>query len=223
MIQSVPSTSHFLADNLVELNMATLTQSELEVSEWPSRNATLMLHGVILLVAFLLVFPVGIIAIKSSSTGALKYHWVVQVTAFIFTTAGIIIGLVLSPNIRSSRHKQLGVIIGFLLSLQLLRGWCHHDIFSKIHRHTWISTMHIWLGRFIIGAGWYNLVIGVSLGEFEDKRVHVIVVIVCIEAIVLVVLHCKYHETTSETQKRSRIEQGWREEAENHCALEERK
>jgi hypothetical protein len=198
--------------------MATLTPPELQVSEWTSRDAMFMLHGVMLLVAFILAFPVGIIAIKSSSSGAFKYHWMVQVSGFILTTTGVIIGLVLSPNIRSSRHKQLGISIGFLLSLQLVSGWRHHVIFSKIRRRTWISKTHIWLGRLIIGAGWCNLVIGLSLGGFADKYIYLMVIIVCIEAIALVVLHYRYHEVTSGSQKEKRIEQGLRE-AENQFAL----
>ena len=190
-------------------------RSRLEVSNWSPRDAMFAVHGVMLVVAFILLFPAGVSAINSNRSRAFKYHWIVQLTAFIFTTVGVIIGLVLSPDIRFSRHKQLGVIIAVLLAFQLLSGWRHHITFSKIHQRTWVSTVHIWLGRFIIGAGWCNFVTGLSLGGFADRYIYLAAAFVCFEAITLTILHCRYHRVASKV----RGAQKWTEEVENHFAL----
>jgi hypothetical protein len=180
-----------------------------------------MLHGATLLVAFIGAFPAGTIAIKLRSPRAFQYHWMIQVAAFILAMTGVIIGLVLSPNLRTSHHKQLGVVIGSLLFLQLLSGWRHHVVFLKIRRRTWISKTHTWLGRCIIGAGWCNLVVGLSIAGYADKYIYLIAVLVWIEAIALLVLHYRYRKVPSPIQKAVHFEQGWRDEAENNFALEE--
>ena len=117
-------------------------------------------------------------------------------------------------------HKQFGVIIVFLLSVQLILGWRHHAIFSKIHRHTWISITHVWLGRVIMGAGWCDLIFGLSLGGFGDKYIYLTAVIVCIEASALVVFRYWYNEAASETHRKTHREQRWGEEAANNFALQ---
>ena len=195
--------------------MTSLKPPELSLS----RNAMFMLHGATLLVAFIVAFPTGTIAIKSRSLRAFQCHWMIQVAAFIFAMTGITIGLVLSPNLRTSHHKQLGVIIGSLLFLQLLSGWRHHVVFLKVRRRTWISKTHTWLGRCVIGAGWCNLVVGLSVGGYADKYIYLLAVLVCMEAIALLVLHYRYRKVPSPIQKAVHFEQGWGDE--NNFALEE--
>jgi hypothetical protein len=154
-----------------------------------SRDAIFALHGVILLLAFVVMFPAGFIAMKSRSPEAFKYHWMLQLAASVLTAIGVFIGLVLAPNIASARHKQLGITIIILLVFQVVSGWRHHVVFLKIRQPTWISNIHIWLGRFIIGAGWCNIVTGLSLGGFSDLYLYIAGATMCLEATSLMFLH----------------------------------
>ena len=200
--------------------MDALTQPEPEVSEWTFRRAMFTLHGALLLMAFLLLYPAGVIAIKSGTSKSFKYHWTIQLAASLLGTAGIITGLVLSPDIRTARHKQLGVLLGLLLGFQLFSGWRHHIIFTKIHRRTWISRVHIWVGRFIIGLGWCNLMLGLSLGGYADGYIYLMAGVVCMEAISLVVVHFRYQRTVSKT-KLAQIATRAREASDNQFELGE--
>ncbi|KIM94027.1 hypothetical protein OIDMADRAFT_60867 [Oidiodendron maius Zn] len=200
--------------------MEALTQLEPEVSEWTFRRAMFTLHGALLIMAFILLYPAGIIAIQSGMSKSFKYHWTIQLAASLLGTAGIITGLVLSPDIRTARHKQLGVLLGLLLGFQLFSDWRHHIIFTKIHRRTWISRVHIWVGRFIISLGWCNLMLGLSLGGYADGYIYLTAGVVCMEAISLVVMHFRYQRTVGKT-KLAQIATRAREASDNQFELGE--
>ncbi|KIM96662.1 hypothetical protein OIDMADRAFT_32595 [Oidiodendron maius Zn] len=160
-----------------------------------------ILHGAMLLMGFLLLYPAGLIAINSGSSKSFQYHWMLQLAASLLAAAGMMTGLVLSPDIRTARHKQLGVLIGLLLGFQLVSGWRHHVIFVKIRRRTWISRVHIWLGRLIMTCGWCNLVLGLSLGGYADGYLYLAAFVICVEAISLTIVHVRHQHTISKTSK----------------------
>lgn len=201
--------------------MAALTQTHPEVAGWTLHKAMFKLHGAMLLTAFIVLYPAGVITINSGSSKSFKYHWTVQLAASVLGIVGVITGLVLSPDIRTAHHKQIGVLIGLLLGFQLVSGWRHHMIFLKIHRRTWISSVHIWLGRFLIALGWCNFVLGLSLGGYADGYIYLAAGVIILEAILLAFFHYRHQGTAGKTSNAVQIVTRQREASENQFALGE--
>lgn len=201
--------------------MVALTQKHPEVSGWTLHEAMFKLHGAMMLTAFIVLYPAGVIAINSGSSKFFKYHWTIQLAASVLGIGGVLTGLVLSPDIRTAHHKQIGALIGILLGFQLVSGWRHHMIFLKIHRHTWISYVHIWLGRFIIGLGWCNFVLGLSLGGYADGYIFLAAGVIIPEALLLAFFHYRHQGTVNKTLKGVRLVRREREASTNQFALGE--
>jgi hypothetical protein len=161
------------------------------------RERMFIVHAAALVLAFILVFPAGYIAINLRSSKSFQYHWVLQVTGSVLAAIGVIIGLVLAPDISAANHKQLGITIAILLVLQILSGWRRHADFVKIRRRIWISSIHVWLGILLTGAGWCNILSGLSLGGFSDKSLYISATIMCSEAIALTAIHYKRRRTSA--------------------------
>ncbi len=150
--------------------------------EWLSHNPALHLHGIFMGLAFLLLFPAGVIAMRSGSPKSFKYHWVIQMFASIFTTLGVIAGLMLDQPINTV-HQGVGIAIASSIGIQGILGWRHHMDFLKIRRRTWISYAHIWLGRAMMLAGWSNLITGMVLRGYQQLCIIVMGIAVGIEIV----------------------------------------
>lgn len=151
---------------------------------WIAHNPVLHLHGLIMGVAFVLLFPAGIVAMRSGSAKSFKYHWVIQLAASVFVTLGIIAGLLLGRSI-DTVHQGIGIALAAAVGLQGVLGWRHHVIFLRIKARTWISHAHIWLGRLMMVAGWSNLVTGMLLRGYPGPCIVVVVAVVCVEMLAL--------------------------------------
>jgi Cytochrome domain of cellobiose dehydrogenase len=133
------------------------------------------LHGLLMTLAFLLLYPLGAYFIRSGKATAFNLHWTTQAfaSALVFVSAGI--GYWQSYSI-SVAHQFLGIAICVALLAQIVLGWQHHRRYVVIKRKTWLSTTHVWMGRTVLGAGMVNLMLGVLLRKFGRT------VIVCLAA-----------------------------------------
>jgi hypothetical protein len=138
------------------------TSNSASLIEWLTHNPSIHIHSVSMVLAFLILFPAGVMAMRSGSPKSFKYHWVIQMAASMFTTLGVMAGLMLGKPI-DSLHQGVGIAIASAIGIQGILGWRHHMDFLRIHRRTWISHAHIWLGRTMMVAGWSNLVTGMML------------------------------------------------------------
>ena len=164
-------------------HVASLGASESpNISQWITHSPALHLHGLFMGLAFLVIFPAGVIAMRFGSSKSFKYHWMLQLGASIFTTLGFIAGLLLDKPI-ASVHQGVGIGITSLLGIQGILGWRHHMDFLRIHRRTWVSHMHLWLGRAMMIAGWSNLVTGMLFRGYKVLCVVIMAVVVCTELI----------------------------------------
>lgn len=144
------------------------------------------LHGLLMGAAFLVLLPAGVIGIRSGSTKAFKYHWVLQLVATIFTALGMTTGLLLSKRI-TTYHQAEGLAIMGSLILQGLLGWQHHRSYLKSGERTYISYIHIWLGRLVIVAGWTNLFTGLVLRGYPKKYLAIMVTVIGAELVGIIV------------------------------------
>lgn len=149
---------------------------------WLKHNPTLHLHGVIMGTSFLVLFPLGIVAMRSGRSDAFKCHWIIQLVASGLTVAGSILGLVLRPRIETL-HQIFGIIVVASLGVQSVLGWRHHVKFLQLRRRTWLSHFHIWLGRFMLIGGWSNILTGLVLLGYSSLFLSVGGLIIGLEAV----------------------------------------
>ncbi|KAI9754132.1 MAG: hypothetical protein M4579_004854 [Chaenotheca gracillima] len=128
------------------------------------------LHGLLLSTAFLLLFPLGVVAIRSASTKSFKYHWVIQLTATVLALLGIGVGIVLQPNITLA-HQYIGVLVALIMFVQGVLGHRHHLFFIRLKRRTWISDAHVWLGRVVFAIACTNLIMGMLLKGYPVLQI----------------------------------------------------
>lgn len=129
---------------------------------WIPRAWMWNLHGLVLGFAFLVLFPAGTLAIRLEYRKAFTLHWVLQLTATILVTAGTVTGLFLHKKLENT-HQKLGLLILIIVWTQAFLGWRHHANFLKFFRRTWISLVHVWLGKVLLFGGCANILIGMSL------------------------------------------------------------
>ena len=138
---------------------------------WPGANipiSMLHLHGLLMSISFLVLFPIGTLFIRSGHARAFNYHWTTQALAAILVGIGAVIGVVLSYSF-SAVHQFLGFAIVGSLALQTVLGWRRHgdrDRNLKREIRGWVGVGHIWLGRGVMGAGWLNLLLGLTLRKY---------------------------------------------------------
>lgn len=142
------------------------------------------LHGFFMSTAFLLLFPLGVVAMRSGSASSFKWHWAVQAIGSLFVLAGAVSGIVASgaAHVFDSTHKWVGMLITLLLAAQGLAGWKHHVDFLRIKRRTWISRLHISLGRLGMVAGWANVLSGMVLSGAARMSLIVVTLVVLFDA-----------------------------------------
>ncbi|KAI1090658.1 iron reductase domain protein [Rostrohypoxylon terebratum] len=151
----------------------------------PTHNLMLHAHGIIMSIAFLFIFPLGVIAMRSGRLKAFKYHWAIQLIASVFTIAGALPALVLDYKIRHF-HQVFGIILVACLDLQGILGWRHHMIFLRLRRRTWLSYSHMYLGRFVMLGGWTNLIAGITLRGYSHLTIGIMGFVVGLEAVGLI-------------------------------------
>lgn len=155
------------------------------LKNWITQSPVLRLHGFFMILAFAVLFPSGVVAMRSGSPKSFKYHWILQVVASASVLGGAAAGWTLSRHI-STTHQILGLTITGALFLQAFLGWKHHVDFVRIRRRTWISHAHIWTGRSMMAAGLANIVLGLVLRGYSRAWTAGVGVFLGIEALLLV-------------------------------------
>ncbi|RFU72941.1 hypothetical protein TARUN_9313 [Trichoderma arundinaceum] len=141
------------------------------------------LHGFFMMTSFLLLFPVGAVAIRSGSNNSFKYHWVIQATATASALSGAVLAIIMSDKVFGSPHQIAGVVIVSLLIVQAVLGWRHHVTFIRIFRRTWISYAHIALGFVLLVSGWANVIGGLVLYGFSKFGIAMVALFIVVEAL----------------------------------------
>lgn len=150
-----------------------------------STNPVLHLHGFLMALAFLLLFPAGVFAMRSGSSRAFTYHWIVQALASAATIGGIAAGLTLQRKINTA-HQIVGLSLGSALGLQAYLGWKHHVDFVRIRRRTWISHAHVWTGRCIMTGGYINMILGLLLRGYAHIHVGLTTLFIVLQSLAMI-------------------------------------
>jgi hypothetical protein len=127
-------------------------------------------HGILASLAFVILFPVGAIAIRLGSfRGAWLIHGLFQLFAYIVYTAAFGLGVWIVTNmpinLLGEAHPTIGILVFVLLFFQPILGFIHHLQFKKYSRRTVWSYGHLWLGRIVITLGIINGGLGLLLAS----------------------------------------------------------
>ena len=166
------------------------------------------LHGLLMMIAFLLLLPLGVFAIRSGSPRSFKYHWVIQVTASTAMAGGLAAGLRMHPEI-STVHQVVGVSLAGIVLVQIYLGWRHHVDFVRIRRRTWISYAHLWAGRLFMIGGSVNVLLGLALSGYSRLWMAIIAAYIVIGGVTLALW---VHRRNSIIAKSKAVAQGEEEE-----------
>ena len=124
------------------------------------RNWLFHIHGALASLAFLVLYPLGALLLRTSDSRAFNFHWTTQAFASVLLCLGAGLGWILSRRIELA-HQGIGLAIVAGVAGQVLLGWRHHISFSKTKGGTWMGKMHVWLGRGLLMTGWMNIMLGV--------------------------------------------------------------
>lgn len=139
-------------------------------------------------ISFLVLYPLGVYFLRSPRATAFNLHWTINCLSSVSVGLAALIGFVNSRSI-SITHQYVGILIVCGLCVQTVLGWRHHVVYisSSPHggRRTWMSLVHLWLGRVVLPFGMINIVTGLLLRHYGWLTVSLTIALAAVEVIVL--------------------------------------
>jgi hypothetical protein len=134
------------------------------IEQGGSYTALVVLHALILGVAFVIVFPTGVLALRSGWKVAFGMHWMLQALASAASVVGLALAITLSIigveyNSFDETHQILGLVIIALVAVQVLSGFWHHRTFKQTGMRSPVTYSHLLLGRILIYGGMVNAIL----------------------------------------------------------------
>jgi hypothetical protein len=125
-------------------------------------------HGVILPVAFVLMFPTGAVAIRLLSfPGLVWVHAGWMIITWLLAIAGMALGIWLANTSHQldRAHAIIGIVVVVALLAQPITGLTHHILFKRYVRPNAATYPHVWWGRAVITLGIINGGLGLQLAN----------------------------------------------------------
>ncbi|KAK5130581.1 hypothetical protein LTR08_001900 [Meristemomyces frigidus] len=146
------------------------------------------MHGVVMCLTFVIVFPLGALVLRVLQRVIL--HAVVQAVGFVLVCIATAGGIVLSTRYHWSiglltAHQVVGVLVFIALAAQLGLGIVHHRIFKNQKRPTIMGKIHKYLGPTTIVAGVINAPLGLFLADKSHLVVAYVGVLIAIALILI--------------------------------------
>ncbi|KAI1472541.1 CBD9-like protein [Daldinia caldariorum] len=148
-----------------------------------STSTWVISHGALMIGSFLVLYPIGILAIAMGR----KYSFLVHVSVQPFATAcvllGAILGLTQSGILRNTpytsllAHGIIGLVVSALLLLQIVLGLRHHQIFLKTRASTIFLRYHKRVGFVVVAGGVINVLLGLHISNSSFSVIPAVVVI----------------------------------------------
>ncbi|CEL11067.1 hypothetical protein ASPCAL14174 [Aspergillus calidoustus] len=137
-------------------------------------STTLIAHGFVMAITFVLLFPsFGLLTALSIRGIIVKAHAPLQIIALFMAIAGTGLGikLALDSDILDDVHAVLGLlVVGLLVLFQPAMGLLQHLHFRRTGRKSIFSSSHRWLGRVIIIVGVLNGGLGFRLAGIGNPN-----------------------------------------------------
>ncbi|KAI8626503.1 hypothetical protein F5Y19DRAFT_445819 [Xylariaceae sp. FL1651] len=124
------------------------------------------LHGILMTLAFMVLYPAGAVVIRNGSSRAFKMHVGFQIVASCLCLAGLLLaGITIGDQLwahLSQPHVQLGNALVFLVVVQIFLGWCHHRGYKRRQSTPKTTFSHLFVGRFLVLGGCVNMFLGLN-------------------------------------------------------------
>ncbi|KAL4871297.1 hypothetical protein BDV12DRAFT_194653 [Aspergillus spectabilis] len=126
-------------------------------------------HGIVMGVAFAILFPLGAILLRVIRSKLGVYvHIAVQLLAYVLMIAGLATGIRVGKildRLHNNGHTILGTVIVVFLLIQPLIGFWQHYKFKKTETKGVWSHVHVWVGRIFLLLGIINGGTGLKLAD----------------------------------------------------------
>ncbi|RVX70572.1 hypothetical protein B0A52_05223 [Exophiala mesophila] len=155
--------------------------------QWNIRSLMWHLHGGLMTLAFLVLYPLGVYFLRSPRATAFNLHWTVNSLGSMSVGISAIIGFWQSRSI-SITHQYVGILLVCGLAVQTVLGWRHHVIHLQISRRTWMGLVHVWLGRVILPVGMINVLTGLLLRHYGWLTIALTIAAATIEVVLLTLI-----------------------------------
>lgn len=154
--------------------------------------ALIIIHAVCLAGSFLLLFPLGVVALRWFKW--VKIHWMLQIFATLVCVLGLVIAITFSAmdpeyDAFDQGHQIIGILAVVALIIQALLGYQHHRIYKKTGQRTVVSHSHLWMGRTVIVLGMVNAVLGFSLAGSTPETIGIAIIAIVVLAITIAVVY----------------------------------
>ncbi|TID20742.1 integral membrane protein [Venturia nashicola] len=145
-------------------------------------EAIRLAHGVIACLAWVIFFPLGAIFIRIlPGRLALVMHALFQLFAYILYIIAFALGCWMASHIRfggffnfyENYHPIIGIVVFAFLFFQPILGILHHSGFKKTGGRSFVSYLHLWLGRILITLGIINGGLGLMLAGNVGRRTYI--------------------------------------------------
>ncbi|KIW08246.1 uncharacterized protein PV09_01173 [Verruconis gallopava] len=143
----------------------------------PVTKPIMLAHGILSCAAFGFFFPAGSIllrALRGKQVPRIHAYW--QTMSWIVAIAGFVTGVYMSAHgghgtfVSPNGHKQIGLVVIIIMTLQPVIGIMHHMIFKKSEKSTIYGYVHRFLGRAALIMGGINIGLGIQLGHATLQR-----------------------------------------------------
>ncbi|KAI1114945.1 CBD9-like protein [Nemania sp. NC0429] len=150
-------------------------------------------HGLLLGLAFMVLFPAGAVVLSTGYTKAFEAHVALQIVASVSTFGGI--ALVAWPILKNDGFERLlrghpvfGTVLLVLLGAQIFLGWWHHRSFVTLRRKTAPTYVHRWNGRLLLILGTVNTAVGIVFAKEKTAAKLIWGTLAAVEAIVFLIV-----------------------------------
>ncbi|KAF3940665.1 hypothetical protein ABW19_dt0207261 [Dactylella cylindrospora] len=128
----------------------------------------LKIHGILMGIAFAVLFPLGAISIRVLPPGArVNVHMLVQMVAFALAIAGMAYGIMLGKDLKylTETHPLIGMVVMGGLFFQPILGLIHHWLYRVKGKRTILAYLHTYWGRALVLLGIVNGGLGLELAS----------------------------------------------------------
>lgn len=132
-----------------------------------------VLHGVLMSLAVILIFPLGAVIMRMLKRFGFAAHVGLQVFGLVVVVIGFGAGVYVSQRYNHTRnfgtsHQVLGLLIFAALFAQAVLGLAHHRLYTRWRKETAIGIVHRCLGPAVIVLGLVNGGLGLNLAGMVD-------------------------------------------------------
>ncbi|EPS45434.1 hypothetical protein H072_602 [Dactylellina haptotyla CBS 200.50] len=146
-------------------NQGSGSSEEISLAQIPQ---WLKIHGILMGLAFAVLFPLGAIILRVLPSGQkVHIHMVIQITAFAIAIAGLGYGVMLGRDLQllHETHPIIGMVVMAGMFFQPVVGLIHHWLFKTRGKRTILAPLHANWGRALMILGIINGGLGLDLAN----------------------------------------------------------